>query len=64
MVLAALEHGIGSTWVSYFRVDELSKLLNLPKGYIPAEIIIFGYPKDEMKATKKKSIDEILFYTS
>ncbi len=64
MVLAALEHGIGSTWVSCFKVDELSKLLGLPEGYIPAEIIVFGYPEDEMKATKKKSIDEVLFYNN
>ncbi|RKD32464.1 nitroreductase family protein [Thermohalobacter berrensis] len=62
MVLAALEHGIGSTWISYFKVDELSKLLNLPKNYIPSEIIAFGYPAKEMKPVKKKSIDEILFY--
>ncbi|MBF8436193.1 nitroreductase family protein [Halanaerobiaceae bacterium Z-7014] len=64
MVLAALEHGIGSTWVSYFKVDQLSKLLGLPESYIPAEIIAFGYPNDEMKVTKKKSIDEIIFYNS
>ncbi|HKL75340.1 MAG TPA: nitroreductase family protein [Halanaerobiales bacterium] len=64
MVLAALEHGIGSTWVSYFRVNELSKLLDLPIGYIPAEIIAFGYPKDEMKVVKKKSIDEVVFYNN
>lgn len=64
MVLAALEHWIGSTWIYYFRVDQLSKLLGLPESYIPAEIIAFGYPNDEMKVTKKKSIDEIIFYNS
>lgn len=62
MVLAALEHGIASTWISYFKVDELSKLLNLPKNYIPSEIIAFGYPAKEMKPVKKKSIDEVVFY--
>ncbi len=64
MVLAALEHGIGSTWVSYFKVDELKSLLGLPEGHIPSEIIAFGYPKAEMKPTKKKDIDEIVFYNN
>jgi len=36
----------------------------LPIGYIPAEIIAFGYPKDEMKVVKKKSIDEVVFYNN
>jgi nitroreductase len=62
MVLAALEHGIGSTWVSYFKVDELSKLLGLSRNFIPAEIIAFGYPDNKKDAQKKKSIDEIVFY--
>lgn len=62
MVLAALEHGVASTWVSKFKVNELSQLLNIPDGYIPAEIIAFGYPKNDIKSMKKKSIDEIVFY--
>lgn len=61
MVLAALEHGIGSTWVSLFKVTELAKVLGLPEGHIPSEIIAFGYPKAEMKPTKKKERDEIVF---
>ncbi len=64
MVLAALEHGIGSTWISYFKVNELSKLLGLPEEYLPSEIIAFGYPKTEMKATKKKKKDEVVFYNN
>jgi len=64
MVLAALEHGIGSTWISYFKVNELSKLLGMPEGYLPSEIIAFGYPKVEMKATKKKKKDEVVFYNN
>jgi len=62
MVLAALEHGIGSTWVSYFKVNELAELLDLPSGYIPAEIIAFGYPEAEMKVVQKKSLDQVVFY--
>ena len=44
MALAALEHGVASTWVSYFDVDKMSMLLNLPKAYISSEILAFGCP--------------------
>lgn len=61
MVLAALEHGIGSTWISYFNVDELVKLLDLPLACVPSEIIAFGYPEKETRPLKKKPMNEILF---
>jgi nitroreductase len=62
MVLAALEHGIASTWVSYFDVDKLSMLLNLPKGCIASEILAFGYPANKKEPLKKKKLEEITFY--
>ncbi|MDP4089009.1 MAG: nitroreductase family protein [Bacillota bacterium] len=61
MVLAALEHGIGSTWVSYFNVGEVSKLLGLPPEYIPSEILVFGYPGGEMRPRPKKNREEVVF---
>ncbi len=30
--------------------------------YIPGEIIAFGYPKNEIRTTTKKDIEEIIFY--
>ncbi len=62
MVLAALEQGVGSCWVSLFAVDEVAALLGLPAGTLPSEIIAFGYPKTEAKPAPKKSLDEIVFY--
>lgn len=62
MVLAALEHGIASTWVSYFDVDKMSMLLNLPKAYIASEILAFGYPANKKEPLKKKKLEEITFY--
>ncbi len=62
MALAALEQGIGSCWVSRFNVRQLAELLNLPAGYLPAEILVFGYPKSPQKPARKKSLDELVFY--
>ena len=64
MALVALEHGVGSCWVSRFEVKCLAKLLNLPKGYLPSEILVLGYPEEERKLTKKKELDEVVFYNT
>ena len=62
MVIAALEHGLGSTWISYFNVDELTHILNLPEQCIASEILAFGYPVSNGNVTAKKSLSEIVFY--
>ena len=64
MALVALEHGIGSCWVSWFDVTRLAKLLNLPRGHVPSEILVLGYPDEERKITKKKKLDEVVFYNT
>ncbi len=62
MALAALEHGVGSCWVSRFEVRRLADLLNLPGGILPAEILVFGYPEEQQKMLPKKSLDEIAWF--
>jgi nitroreductase len=62
MALAALEHGVGSCWVSRFNVKQLAHRLNLPRCVIPSEILVFGYPECELKPVRKKNLDEITFY--
>lgn len=64
MVLSALEHGVYSTWLSYFKVAELNELLNLPADFIASEMIAFGYPKTVPIMRPKKSLKEIVFYES
>jgi len=61
MVLAALEHGVGSCWVSRFDVEGLAEILNLPQNYLPSEILVFGYPENQQTPRTKKSLDELVF---
>jgi nitroreductase len=63
MALVALEHGVGSCWVSMFEVKCLAQMLNLPRGTIPSEILALGYPA-ERKSTRKKALEEVVFYNS
>ncbi|RPJ27505.1 MAG: nitroreductase [Chloroflexi bacterium] len=61
MVLAALEHGVGSCWVSRFDVEGLAGFLNLPSNYLPSEILVFGYPEGQPAPRSKKSLEELVF---
>lgn len=62
MSLAALEHGIFSTWISMFDVEKVAEILTLPRLCIPSEIIAFGYPMDKISLKDKKPVDELAFY--
>ena len=64
LALAALEHGVGSCWVSRFDVKRLAVLLNLPRGVLPSEILVLGYPDEAGKLTQKKGLDEVVFYNT
>jgi nitroreductase len=62
MAIVALEHGIGSCWVSLFEVKRLAKLLNLPERCMPTEILVLGYPEKNREPTPKKRLEEVVFY--
>ncbi|MDO8686550.1 MAG: nitroreductase family protein, partial [Clostridiales bacterium] len=61
MVLAAMEHGIGSTWISYLNCEGVSCILGMD-GYIASQILAFGYPAGEMVPIPKKKLEDIVFY--
>jgi nitroreductase len=61
MVLAALEHGVASCWVSRFDVEEIAQMLKLPAHYLPSEILVFGYPESEQHPREKKRLEELVF---
>ena len=61
MVLAALEHGLGSCWVSRFHVMGVAELLHLPPHCLPSEILAFGYPACAQEPRPKKSLEEVVF---
>jgi len=61
MILVALEHRLGSCWVSRFDVEALAQLLNLPPRYLPSEILVFGYPEIQQLPRNKKNPEEPVF---
>lgn len=64
IALTALEHGVHPCWVSRFEVMRVAKLLRLPDGCLPSEILAFGYPEKQRNMAKKKPLEDMVFYNS
>jgi len=60
MVLAALEHGVYSTWVSSIDCESAGRLIGI-EGYIVTNVIAFGYPEETRDVTPKKDLSGITF---
>ena len=60
MVLAALEHGIYSTWISSMDCEKVGEIIGI-KGYMVTNILVFGYPKEIRKTIPKKELKNITF---
>ena len=43
-------------------MKRLAKLLKLPGGCLPSEILVLGYPGEERRFAGKKALDEIVFH--
>ena len=63
MVLAALEHGIYSTWISSIDCEKVGELIGA-EGYLVSNVIAFGYPENSRMPTPKKDLDNITFTDS
>ena len=61
MVLAALEHGICSTWISSVDCERVGRIIGIDDGYLVTNVIAFGYPNGEKQATPKKNLKSIVF---
>ena len=60
MVLAALEHGIYSTWISSVDCERVGELIGI-KDYLVTNVLAFGYPKESKEPTPKKALVDITF---
>ena len=60
MVLAALEHGIYSTWVSSVDCERVGEIVGV-RDYLVTNVIAFGYPQQLREPTPKKALDDMAF---
>jgi nitroreductase len=73
LILAATDIGLGTCWIGGFNEEALKKLLEIPKrikiialtplGYpVEKQGIVEGFTKTVLRATKRKTLDEIVHY--
>lgn len=47
MMLAAVEMGVGSTWVMHFDPAAMRNTFNIPDNIEPVALLVMGYPADD-----------------
>ena len=60
--LTAVSRGLRACWVGYLDIEKASSLLNLPEEYVCLFLMPVGYPDEEPRDLKKKSLDELVFH--
>jgi nitroreductase len=64
MVIAAWSLGVGSCWIGAFEEEKIKQLLKIPEKWKIVALVTFGYPAEESKPKKKKSIEELFGFNS
>lgn len=62
MVVAAWAMGVGSCWIGDFKEEQVKLLLDIPNGWKVVSLLTLGYPAEQPKSRKKKTIEEIVSY--
>jgi len=62
LILAAADLGLGTCWIAAFDVDAAREILSIPSGVEPIAFTPVGYPADDPRAKRRKSIEEIVCY--
>lgn len=62
--LAAQAEGLGSCILGWFAEDKVKKLLNIPENRRVVLDIVIGYPAQELRAKKRKDVDEVVSFNS
>lgn len=62
LILAAADLGLGTCWIAAFDPDAAREILGLPDEVEPVAFTPLGYPADEWKPKKRKSLEEIVRY--
>ncbi len=62
MVIAAWTMGVGSCWIGDFSEKKVKQLLNIPDAWNVVALVSFGYPAEQPKPRRKKSITELVSF--
>ncbi len=66
MMLAAVDVGLGTTWVMHFDPVRMREAFAIPSSLEPLSLLVMGYPAEDAapnpKHTELKSLEETVFY--
>ena len=67
MMLEAVNLGLGTIWVCYFKPDVINAEFNLPQGIVPVNVLGIGYAagkasSPDRHATERKPLNETVIY--
>ena len=60
LVLAAADLGLGTCWVGAFDPVAAREVLGIPEQVDPIAFTPLGYPADQLRAKKRKSLDDLV----
>ncbi len=62
LILAATDLGLGTCWIGAFDPAAAREIMRLPNEAEPVALTPLGYPDDQPKEKKRKTIDELVRY--
>lgn len=62
LTLAAADLGLGTCWIAAFDPVAAKEILGIPDDVVPVAFTPLGYPNDQPKEKKRKSIGELVRY--
>ncbi|MBR6617157.1 MAG: nitroreductase family protein [Oscillospiraceae bacterium] len=65
MIMEATELGLASLWICRFKPDVIREAFNIPDGFEPVNLTVFGYPDEPLKSSERhaedrKTIEELV----
>jgi nitroreductase len=60
ILLTACSLGLGTCWIGAFKEEEISRVINAPKGVRPVALIPVGYPNEAPQARRRRPVSEIM----
>jgi nitroreductase len=64
LMLQAQEDGLGTCWIGAFEEKDVKQLLSIPEDVRVLALIPLGYPDEEPRDRRRKSLEEIISYES
>lgn len=60
LMLAAIDEGLSTCWIGLFDIQEVEKILELPKNQKIVSLVCLGYPKSSPSMQNRKPVKELI----